>query len=394
MRKIGLLLTAIILVVTAVALTQKVENSTPDKMKIKSIPQLETERLAKETIPSRGDTGRLTQEALKQENEQLSTHSTLFVMEGVKDQSITLPISGDRARIGIFSPQDGNLDVQLSDPRGVEVPVLPHSRNDQIPDQEMSKMVMGRGQAKDGVLLITDRKQMAPGNYLISVRQANAPIDIIVNDAGGPQLNIWLDDNGRDSKKGVTLFAQLQDGEKSVFGAQLTAKIKGTNNKLTLNETKPGVYSATVNTANFENIQTLIVEAKGHTNQGLDLLRHGSIDVIAGKSNAKLLSIGQETLTNTDLAVEVNVKVTAAGRYYVHGNLLSSNDEPIAWAQDAQELTPGNHTLTLHFSKEVINSSGFSGGFKLSGVELMNTTNMPGIKSAEKIDNFFLKSSL
>lgn len=394
MRKTVLLLTAIILVVTAVALTQNVENSTPEKNKIKSIPQLETERLAKEPSINRGDTGRLSQQALNQESQQIATHSTLFVMEGVKDQSIILPISGDRARIGIFSAQDGKLDVQLSDPHGADVPVVPHSRNAQIPDQEMSKMVMGRGQAKDGVLLVTDRKEMIPGDYLVSVRQANAPIDIVVNDVGGPQLNIWLDDNGRDSKKGVTIFAQLQDGEKSVLGAQLTAKIKGTNNKLTLNETKPGVYSATVNTSNLDGIQTLIVEAKGHSNQGLNLLRHGSIDVIAGKSNAKLLGIGQETLTNTDLVVEVNVKVTAPGRYYVHGNLLGSNDEPIAWAQDAQELTPGNHTLTLHFSKEVINNSGFSGGFKLSGVELMNTTNMPGIKAAEKIDNFFLKSSL
>jgi hypothetical protein len=394
MRKTVLLLTAIILVVTAVPLTQNVENSTPEKNKIKSIPQLETERLAKEPSINRGDTGRLSQQALNQESQQIATHSTLFVMEGVKDQSIILPISGDRARIGIFSAQDGKLDVQLSDPHGADVPVVPHSRNAQIPDQEMSKMVMGRGQAKDGVLLVTDRKEMIPGDYLVSVRQANAPIDIVVNDVGGPQLNIWLDDNGRDSKKGVTIFAQLQDGEKSVLGAQLTAKIKGTNNKLTLNETKPGVYSATVNTSNLDGIQTLIVEAKGHSNQGLNLLRHGSIDVIAGKSNAKLLGIGQETLTNTDLVVEVNVKVTAPGRYYVHGNLLGSNDEPIAWAQDAQELTPGNHTLTLHFSKEVINNSGFSGGFKLSGVELMNTTNMPGIKAAEKIDNFFLKSSL
>lgn len=393
MKKFGLLLTAVILLVVAVSFTQKVENSTPDKQKIKAIPQLETERLAKETSINRGDTGRLTPEAFDQEMQMLKTSTTMFVIEGVKSNNVSLPITGERAKVGVFSAQDGSLEIQLSDSKGRDIPVVPHTRNSQIPSHEMSQVVMGRGGVKDGVLLVTDRKQMVPGTYEIKVRQTKAPFDVIVNDEGGPRLNIWLDDNGRESKKGVTVFAEIKDGETSLFGAQLAAKIKGTETKINLLETTPGVYSANLNTSKLEGIQTLIVEAKGKTTQGLDLLRNGSIDVIAGKSNAKILGVGQETLTDSDLVVEVNVKVTAPGRYYVRGNILSNADEPIAWAQDAKELTPGNHTLTLKFSREVLNQSGFSGGFKLSGVELMNTTNMPGIKAGEKIDNFFLKSS-
>ncbi len=394
MKKFGLLFIAVILLVVAVTFTQNVENSTPDKIRVKSIPQLETERLAKETSFNRTDTGRLTPEALNQESETIKTHSTIFVMEGVQSNSITLPITGDRAKIGVFSAQDGSLDIQLSDPSGGDIPVVPHSRDSQISSNEMSQVVMGRGGVKDGVLFITDRKQMTPGNYIVNVRQSNAPVDIIVNDEGGPELNVWLSNNGRDSKKGVTIYAELKDGESSMLNAQLVARVKGTDTKITLTETTPGVYSTNFNTAKFEELQTLIIEAKGRTTQGLDLLRSGSIDVIAGKSNAKLLGVGQETLTDSDLVVEVNVKVTAPGRYYVRGNILGNAGEPIAWAQDAQELTAGNHTLTLKFAKEILNQSGFTSGFKLSGVELMNTTNMPGIKAAEKIDNFFLKSSL
>ncbi|MBI4851524.1 MAG: hypothetical protein HY819_07000 [Acidobacteria bacterium] len=394
MKKFGLLLTAVILVVVAVSFTQNVENSTPDKQKIKPITQLEKERISKEGSLNRGDTGRLTPEAFNQESEAIRTSSSMFVMEGIKSSSVSLPITGDRAKIGVFSAKDGSLDIELSDPQGQDVPVLPHTRNSQIPSHEMSQVVMGRGGVKDGVLLVTDRKVMTPGTYEVSVRQTKAPFDIIVNDEGGPVLNLWLNDNGRDSKTGVAVFAEIKDGETSVLGAQLVAKIKGTKTEVSLIETTPGVYSADLNVSNFEGIQTLIVEARARTSKGLDLLRNGSIDVIAGKSNAKILGIGQETLTGSDLVVEVNVKVTEAGRYYVKGNLLSNNNDPIAWAQDAQELTPGNHTLTLKFSREVLNTSGFSAGFKLSGVELMNTTNMPGIKAAEKIDNFFLKSSL
>jgi len=394
MKKFGLLLIAVILLVVAVTFTQNVENSTPDKIKAKSIPQLETERLAKETTSSRSDTGRLTVEALNQELETTKTSYTMFVLESVKSNSISLPITGDRAKIGVFSDKDGALEIQLSDPKGGDIPVLPHSRNSQIPTSEMSQVVMGRGGVKDGVLLIPDLKETVPGNYIVNVRQANAPIDVIVKDEGGPILNLWLADNGRDSKKGTTIFAEIKDGETSLLNGQLVAKIKGTDTKITLLETTPGIYSANLNTAKLDGIQTLIVEAKGRTAKGLDLLRHSSIDVITGKSNAKLVGIGQESLTDSDLVVDVNVKVSVAGRYYVRGNVLGNQDEPIAWAQDAQELTPGSHTLKLKFSREILNQSGFTGGFKLSGVELMNTTNMPGIKAAEKIDNFFLKSSL
>lgn len=393
MRKFGLLLTTVILLVTAVALTQRVENSTPEKAKIKSIVQLEQERLAKEPVSGRDDTGRLTQEALQTESDIVSISSTLFVMEDVKTKNINLPISGERARIGVFSSKDNQLDIELSDPSGGKVPVEPHSRNNAIPAYEMSQVVMGRG--GEGVLLVTDRKQkMTPGNYTVNVRQATTSVDIIVNDVGGPELKVWLADNGRDTSNGITLFAQLKDGEKSISGAQLQAKAKGSKAILSLSETSDGVYTTTINSNDFQGIQTFVVEAKGTTTQGLQLLRHGAIDIIAGKANAKLLSVGQETLTDSDLVVEVNVKVSQAGRYYLRGNLLGTNNEPIAWAQDAQELTPGNHTLKLRFAKDIINNSGFSSGFKLSGVELMNTTNMPGIKAAAKINDFFLKSSL
>src|SRR5207244_1325720 len=108
---------AIVLVVGIAAYTQRAQNITVNNMKPKSIPELEAERIARDNY-TRTDTGRLTVEDLAQNREIITTSSTRFVMEGVNAASFTLPITGERAKIGFFSPQDGNLDVTLADPNG------------------------------------------------------------------------------------------------------------------------------------------------------------------------------------------------------------------------------------------------------------------------------------
>jgi hypothetical protein len=313
----------------------------------------------------------------------------------VQANNLSLPITGERAKIAFFSASDNQLDVQVSDPTGNALPLAPQSLNNEI-SNEVSKVMAGRSnRPEDGVLLLSDRPLTTPGQYAVNVRQSKSPIDIIVNDEGGPELNLWLSDDGRDSSQSVTLYAKLADGQSNILGAQLKAKLRGAKDRsITLTENEPGIYSATLNTAKLSGISTFIVEAKGNTARGFQLLRHGSIDLISGQAHAQLLGIGKEELNDTDLVVEVKINVTAPGRYYVRGNLLGSNDEPIAWAQDAREFTAGPQTLTLRFARELINQSGISAGFKLADVELMNTTDMPGIKASNKISDYFLKSSL
>lgn len=395
MKKLSILIIAVILVVVGISLTrttsQQAQNITA--FTPQSLPVLETERLAREPGIKRDDTGRLTAEAMSMEHETISTRSTLFVMENVKESNVNLPITGDRAKIGVFSPTDGNLDIRIQDATGNDVPVKPHARN--LDDQDsLSRVTVGRGNPNDGSLLVSDRTQLNPGLYKLNILQSRTPVDIIVNDQGGPELNIWLAGNGRDSGKGTTVYAKLVDATGNISGAKLVVKVKGAKgSSIQMSETEPGIYSAVVDNNKFAGINTLLVEAKGNTKQGLNLVRNGSIDIISGKANAKLMGIVNEELTETDLVVTVNVKVTANGRYYLRGNLLGSNNEPIAWAQDAQQLTPGKHTLSLRFARELINQSGFNTGLKVSDVELMNTTEMPGIKAAEKIDNYSVKSA-
>ncbi|MEW6729978.1 MAG: hypothetical protein AB1489_01455 [Acidobacteriota bacterium] len=392
MKKISLLLVLVIVAAAAIVFTQRAENNSAERLKLRAIPELEAARLTRESN-TRSDTGRLTPEALKQAQEIVSSRSTFFVMENVKANTVTLPITSERAKIAVFSPTDGSLDIQLSDPQGNELPVVPHSRNSSVEQDEISKLVRGRGNPADGVLLISDRKQTIPGEYTLNVRQASSPIDIIVNDEGGLELNVWFSDNGLDNNQSTTLNAKLMDGEAIVTGAKVNARVRGFDKKLAFTESAPGLYSATIDTTKYDGMVNFIIEAKGNRASGSRFLRHGNIELITGQSHAKLLGIGKEQLTETDLTVDVQIQVTAAGRYYLRGNLLSSTDEPIAWAQDARELTPGRHTLTLHFARQVIEQSGQTAGFKVSDIELMNTTVVPAIKATGKINDFFLKSS-
>lgn len=394
MKKLGIALIAVLLFGITLAFTQRAQNSTPEMDAPKSIPQLEAERIASQPL-ARTDTGLLTREALQQQRELITTNSSLFVMEGVTSGSVNLPITGTNAKIAVFSPTDGDLDVALADPRGRELPTEALGRTEQAEPGAFGKMIIGRGDPNEGTLLVAEGKDLSAGLYTVNVRKSKTPIDIIVNDEGGPVLSLWLADTNIDEKGSVKLFAKIIDGERNISGAQLNARVKGQKGaRVELKETEPGIYSAAIKARAVTGMNTLIVEAKGNTTKGLQFMRHGSIDVVAGKSNAKLVGIGQEQMTETDLSVEVKISVTAPGRYYVRGNLLGSSDEPIAWAQDAAELGVGTHTLKLRFAREAIKQSGLSSGFKLSDVELMNTTNMPGIKANGKVKDFFLQSSL
>jgi hypothetical protein len=394
MKKFSLLLVTVLIIGAAFVFTQQAQNNTPDQMPIKSIPEMEAERLSRVTI-NRDDTGRLTTEALVQEREPISTHSKLFVMESVKASSVKLPITGEQAKILFFSPSDGNLDVELIDPVGNYVNLVPHSRNKSGESEEFSNLVLGRGNPIDGVMLLADQKQMSPGIYMANVRQSKQPIDIIVNDEGGPELNLSMAENGFDSTIPVTIYARLDDSGSPISGAKLSAKVRGMDSKrFKFEETAPGVYSVKINPSKLDKMTTFIVEASGNTAAGLQFLRHGSIEAITGKSNANLIGVWKEELNKENLVVEVKVQVSVQGRYYMRGNLLGPTDEPIAWAQDAQELSPGQHTMTLRFARELINQSGQNRGFKLTDVQLMNTSEMPGVKAPKKILDYFLKSSL
>ncbi|MBZ2180990.1 MAG: hypothetical protein K7J47_25190, partial [Acidobacteria bacterium] len=53
---------------------------------------------------------------------------------------------------------------------------------------------------------------------------------------------------------------------------------------------------------------------------------------------------------------------------------------PIAWAENALELTPGRHRIPLRFHGLIFHEKGAKGPFLLKYVSLSNTTTFPGSK--------------
>ncbi len=406
MKRVSAVLAATIfvlatLVFTQRAFTQETDSLPVEEMKaIKSIPAMEAERLAKEPAVNRTDTGRLTAEALKEEHEIFATISTHYVMEDIEAPNVVkLPITSERSRIAILSSADKSLDVKLSDPTGEPMSIEKHTRKGSVemgdsdtPASESNRKSNDTG----GVMLVSERERLLPGNYTLRVRRAKSPVAVMVNEQGGPELQMWLSENGLDSGATTTLYAKLVNGESLIRGATLSAKMRSEPKAkpLKMAEVEPGTYAVSINQSKLKGTTTFIVAAEGLTGGGLKVLRHGSIDLITGESHAKLLGIGKEQLTDADLEVKVDLEVEAEGRYYLRGNLLGPNNEPIAWAQDASNLKPGRHTFTLRFAREIIKESGVSSNFKLTDVILMNTTAVPGVKASTRINDYSLTASL
>src|SRR5262249_16853421 len=170
-----------------------------------------------------------------------------------------LPVTSERAKISFFSPTDGELDVQLVDPSGNDLSVVPHVRNSSAGSDIFSNITIGRGNLQDGVLLTSDKDKIVPGLYLANIRQSKTPVDIIVNDEGGPEMNVWLGENGIDNSQPITLFAKIidTDGKSMISGAQLSAKMRGSKGKgIDLFENEPDIYSAKIEASKIDAMTT------------------------------------------------------------------------------------------------------------------------------------------
>ncbi|MCA1705778.1 MAG: hypothetical protein LC808_21945, partial [Actinobacteria bacterium] len=343
-----------------------------------ALPEIEAASRARVSA-SRTDTGRLTAEALTAEREVISLRSTSFVLAGVSASSVSLPVTSASAKIAVFSPTEVNLEVQLSSSTGDTLPLVRRTRTDFVDLEETSLSSSERTINPDGVVLMADQEELVPGTYTLNVRQSESSVDILVEENGGPELKVWFSDNGRDNSRPTTLYARLVDGTGTISGAKLNARLRDTLSRgLPMTETRePGVYAVAIDPSGLSGIAPFVVVAQGTTASGLSFLRHAQIDLMTGQPTAQIVGVYREFVTSTDIVVQINVNVTAPGRYYVRGNLLGPKGEPIAWAQDARELAPGWNILTLRFARDVINQSGLTSGFKLTNVELMNTTTIP-----------------
>ncbi|MBI4749601.1 MAG: hypothetical protein HY774_14025 [Acidobacteria bacterium] len=385
MKKMYVILIAVFVMAGAMAGMIRAKDPVQSELNVPtSLPEAEAK--APKRVSDRSDSGRLNEEEFRQQLAGESTLSSRYVMSDVSGESIKLPVTGTTAAIGVFS-LDASAEFELKAPGGSTAVMQPISRDEMFATPDATKR------------MVTTAKMMATpvqavtevGSYTLNVH-SKAPVDIVVNDNNDLMLKTWLSKNTVDVNEQTEIRAQILNG-KATEAATISARLFGEDKKLintvNLNPTAEGFYSATVSAENLGTFTNVIVDAAGTTAEGKAFLRTGNITLMTGKAGAKLGEVVSEQLTAQNLDVTVSIKVKGEGRFHLRANLVNAAGEPMAWAQAAERLTPGNHTLTLHFDRSAI-----PGGQELvvRDLELTDVTQMPGVKSPNKLDAYAVQA--
>jgi hypothetical protein len=349
---------------------------------------------------SRGDGGRLDANDLKLSQSLEETTSSRYVINDATGSEIDIPVTSDRAQIGVLSGENG-AQMELVAPNGTSVAMRPIER-DVDPATSLSKM----GVPQNGTMNATLRENPTqPGVYKLRIgggmakaagTATKSPVSVVVNDNNDLVLRSWLSANQVDSNDFTEIHAKVFNGKEGVTEAKVTASIY--NEKGALVRTIPlralkdgdGEFGVAIRPAQLGRIASVIINAKGTTADGRAFLRTGNLELISGRAGARFAGIAGENLTSENLEVTVNLDVRAEGRFHVRANLVTADGQPIAWAQDAAQLRPGQGKLTLRFDRSLLPKGG---NVSVRDIELTDVSEMPGVKLPGKVGTYSVRGT-
>ncbi|GIW42616.1 MAG: hypothetical protein KatS3mg076_3193 [Candidatus Binatia bacterium] len=126
--------------------------------------------------------------------------------------------------------------------------------------------------------------------------------------------------------------------------------------------------------------ESFLVRVEAVTEEGLE--RSVASGFLYSVPAAVLTGRFRDSLEDGNLVVDSEVRVHTAGRFHLEATLYSEDGRhPIAWAQTAAELAPGNHWMRLVFFGRAIRTRGIDGPYLLRFVALSTTTTMPNAKN-------------
>ena len=98
--------------------------------------------------------------------------------------------------------------------------------------------------------------------------------------------------------------------------------------------------------------------------------------------DAQLTGAYRDAVVDGSLQLQAEVLVTAAGRFHLEAALYDRAGEvPLAWAQTAQELPPGQHWMTVPFYGLILQERGVDGPYLVRNVALSTASAMPNAKN-------------
>ena len=192
-------------------------------------------------------------------------------------------------------------------------------------------------------------------------------------------LTIWTDKKYYLPGDQATIFASLRDVEGKSVSTQFIGQLiyNEKTNLQTINfsdNNQDGVYEYKLPlvTSSEQKIEAGLYKVLiiNKTNKLID-----AVTFILSKPEIELTGNFQDQVSgNGELLVKAEVAVTARNRFYFQASLYSANKIPIGATQQAVELSPGKHWVTLPFDGAMIRDVGESGPFLLKNLSLAKVT--------------------
>jgi uncharacterized protein DUF4784 len=106
--------------------------------------------------------------------------------------------------------------------------------------------------------------------------------------------------------------------------------------------------------------------------------------------DAQLTGNYRDRLEDGSLVIEAELDVRNPGRFHLEGTLYdAAAANPLAWSQDAAELSPGRQWLRLSFFGRILHERGIDGPYLLRFLALSTATAMPNAKN-RLVENAFV----
>ena len=192
-------------------------------------------------------------------------------------------------------------------------------------------------------------------------------------------LTIWTDKKYYLPGDQATIFASLRDVEGKSVSTQFIGQLiyNEKTNLQTINfsdNNQDGVYEYKLPlvTSSEQKIEAGLYKVLiiNKTNKLID-----AVTFILSKPEIELTGNFEDQVSgNGELLVKAEVAVTARNRFYFQASLYSANKIPIGATQQAVELSPGKHWVTLPFDGAMIRDVGESGPFLLKNLSLAKVT--------------------
>lgn len=281
-----------------------------------------------------------------------ATVSRMFVKSVPRTAAIDLPATGSSGMIvWTIGPR---VHTRLRTPNGSVL--QPNDRG---------SMERGLRRFDEGADEVVHIMNAAPARYQLDV-EVPENIDGVTVVAAEPDsrltLSTWAAPLSRQAGEPVTLHAELRDGDASLTGASVTARLVSpsghTFDSIALTDRGNGIYEATLTdlpdgaTGNWQ----VRFDAEGATANGTRFARTGSGELVAERAAARLGAIRTEVVGDA-LRVSVPVDVAIRGHYRFDVQIADRSRNALAWAEGPRALETGATTVDIDIPLASLNGT-------------------------------------